>query len=319
MGIDGDEAVATLTERYALGADAVLSGPVARGEQGQVWRLTTTLGSWAVKEPFVSPSERDASADADFQDAVRAAGVPMPRVVRTTDGRVLAELGSVTVRVYEWVDLDPPAVDIDPGAVGRVVGSLHRVRVPASRRLVVDPWHTDPVGSDRWDELVRLLEAAGAPFAGALAGFRDEVVALEALLEPPRDLQICHCDLWADNILATPTGPICVIDWENCGPADPSQELGMVLFEFGRADAQRARALYEAYVDAGGTGRIERPGNFSMAIAQLGHIAEYDCERWLDPEASAADRERHAHRFAEFTTRPLTRAVIDDLLAAVAG
>ena len=93
----------------------------------------------------------------------------------------------------------------------------------------------------------------------------------------------------------------------------------MVLFEFGRADARRARTLYDAYVDAGGPGRIERPGNFSMAIAQLGHIAEYDCERWLDPAASAADRERHAGRFAEFTTRPLTRAVIAELLDAVAG
>ena len=76
--------------------------------------------------------------------------------------------------------------------------------------------------------------------------------------------------------------------------------------------------LYDAYVDAGGTGRIDRPGNFSMAIAQLGHIAETDCERWIDPAFSAADRERSVTRFAELTTRPLTRAVIDHLIAAVA-
>jgi thiamine kinase-like enzyme len=41
-----------------------------------------------------------------------------------------------------------------------------------------------------------------------------------------RDLQVCHCDLWADNVVGTPTGGVCVIDRENCGPADPSQELG---------------------------------------------------------------------------------------------
>jgi Ser/Thr protein kinase RdoA (MazF antagonist) len=241
MGIDREEALATLAEHYALGTEASLSGPVARGEQGQVWRITTKLGTWALKELWVSKTEREARADADFQAAVRAAGVPMPRVVRTADGAT-----------------DRRRIE---GEIGR---------------------------------------------------------AVEDLLEAPGDLQTCHCDLWADNVLGTPSGPVCVIDWENCGPADPSQELGMVLFEFGSDDAGRARSLYEAYVNAGGPGRIDRPGNFSMAIAQTGHIAEMDCEAWLDPDASTTERDRRIGRIHEFTSRALTRAVIDDLLAAVA-
>jgi hypothetical protein len=305
-----------LADRYSLGADAVLSGPVARGEQGQVWRLSTSLGTWAVKELLVRQSQSDACADADYQDAVRAAGVPMPGVVRTTTGDVLADLGPVLVRAYEWVDLHGPDLGLDPADVASVVASVHRVRVSGDGQ--VDPWHAEPVGSDRWDELVRALDTSGAPFSGDLARFRAELVALEGLLERPRDLQTCHCDLWADNVLGTPNGRLCVIDWENCGPADPSQELGMVLFEFARGNARRARSLYDAYVDAGGPGRIDRPGNFSMAIAQIAHIAEHDCERWLDPAASTLDRERSARRFAEFISRPLTRAVIDELLDAVA-
>jgi len=293
-----------------------LSGPVARGEQGQVWRITTSLGAWAVKELFTLPTPAEARLDADFQDAVRAAGVPMPAVVRSAEGDVLFDLDGALLRVYEWVDLEEPDLGLDPVEVGRVVGVLHDVRVPPSGP--VDPWHTEPGGSARWDELVPALAAVGAPFAADLAAFRDELVALEGLLERPRDLQTCHCDLWADNLRSTPTGDLCVIDWENAGPADPSQELAMVLFEFGRDDAERARSVYDAYVGAGGTGRIDRPGNFSMAIAQLGHIAETDCERWLDPTFSTADRERSVGRFEEFTSRPLTRAVIDRLLAAVA-
>jgi Ser/Thr protein kinase RdoA (MazF antagonist) len=312
-----EAAAAAIADRYGLGADAVLSGPVARGEQGQVWRITTSVGAWAVKELFTLQTQTEARADAEFQDAVRAAGVPMPRVVRTTDHDVLFELDSALLRVYEWVDLEAPDPDLDPGAVGRAIGALHRVRRAASGP--VDPWHSDPVGSARWDELVPAIAAVGAPFAADFAAFRDELVALEGLLESPRDLQTCHCDLWADNVRSTSTGELCVIDWENSGPADPNQELGMVLFEFGRDDAHRARALYEAYVGAGGTGRIDRPGNFSMAIAQFGHIAENDCERWLDPAFSAADRARSVERFEELTSRPLTRSVIDQLLAAVAG
>ena len=56
-------------------------------------------------------------------------------------------------------------------------------------------------------------------------------------------IQTCHRDLWADNVLPTADGGVCVIDWENSGPADPSQELGCVLFEFARFDPGRVRAL----------------------------------------------------------------------------
>ena len=132
----------------------------------------------------------------------------------------------------------------------------------------------------------------GAPFAERLSEMRDELVALEGLMEEPRDLQTCHRDLWADNVLRTAAGGLCVIDWENCGLADPSQELALVLFEFGLGDPRRARALYRAYLEAGGPGRIDRRGNFSMLIAQLGHIGEDACARWLDPGESEAERER---------------------------
>ena len=48
---------------------------------------------------------------------------------------------------------------------------------------------------------------------------------------------------------------MCVIDWENSGPGDPSQELGCVLFEFGRSDPGRARALVTAYRARAARGR----------------------------------------------------------------
>jgi hypothetical protein len=92
-----------------------------------------------------------------------------------------------------------------------------------------------------------------------------------------------------------------------------------VLYEYGGQDALRVRALHEAYVAAGGPGRVDRPGRFSMAIAQLGHIGERACERSLDPATSEVERARAAALLGEFLTdRPLTRALIEELLAAVA-
>jgi hypothetical protein len=73
------------------------------------------------------------------------------------------------------VDLHAPDTGLDPGRVGEVVAAMHHVSATDVRPL--DPWYHEPVGADRWDHLVEQLRAAGAPFAGRLAGLRDELVA----------------------------------------------------------------------------------------------------------------------------------------------
>jgi Ser/Thr protein kinase RdoA (MazF antagonist) len=305
-----------IAHRYSLGDDVALSGPVARGELGQVWQLSTSLGTWAVKELFERQSDAEARDYADYQDAVGAVGVRVPAVVRADAGAVLLELGHTQVRVYEWVDLKEPDIYLDPAAVGALVASIHRVRFSGDQPL--DPWYTDPVGADGWDELFRTLAAAKAPFARELREYRDELVGLEELLEAPSNLKTCHRDLWADNVRSTQTGQLCVIDWENSGLADPSQELCVVLSEFGYDNAERARTLWLAYLDAGGPGRIDRRADFSMVIAQIGHIGELACRGWLEA-TSEVERDREAGRVAEFIGRGLTLAVIDELLDAVSG
>ena len=111
-------------------------------------------------------------------------------------------------------------------------------------------------------------------------------------------------------MLPTRAGELYVIDWDNWGLAGVGQG--------GRAGAVRvhgrlagaARELYDAYVGAGGPGRVERPGDFSMVIAQIGHIGESAIATWLDPGTSAAERERQVPRIEEFVTVAVTRDVI---------
>jgi thiamine kinase-like enzyme len=141
------------------------------------------------------------------------------------------------------------------------------------------------------------------------------LVALETLLTEPLNLQVCHRDLWAENIRATPSGGLCVFDWENSGAADPDQELAGVLFEFGRHQSGRAGELYAAYVEGGGPGRVRSPADFSMTIAQLGHIGERASRLWLQ----GIERERIWGTVEEFIGDPLTRCVIDRLLQEIAA
>ena len=306
----------TIAGLFGLGDGAVLSdAPVARGKQGQVWCLDTQLGRWAVKETFRPLHESEITGAAEFQEAVRATGVLVPRVIRSTEGALLARVNRTQVRVYAWVELLAPDIDADPVLIGRTVGGIHRVR--RSTREPLDEWYSAPVGADRWDRLVAELRAARAPFSESLAQMRDELIALEEWIEPARRLQTCHRDLWADNILPTPAGDVCVIDWDGCGPADPSQELACVLFEFGSGSPGRTRALYRAYVDADGPGRVENTGCFSMLIAQLGHIGEAACRDWLQPNARSPRRADSASWFAELVERPHHRHVLREILDAV--
>jgi Ser/Thr protein kinase RdoA (MazF antagonist) len=301
---------------FSLGTASRLVGPVAFGRMGEIWRLESDRGRFAVKQSRLPFDPDEVARDAAYQDRVRAAGVPMPALVRTSEGQVLAAVDGVTLRAYEWVDIEREDRRLDPAEIGRVLAAIHAVRVPAG--LPVDPWSAEPVGVDRWTVLVDRLRAAGAPFTDRLADLVPDVLAAEALLTAPTDVQVCHRDLWADNVRRSSSGRVVVLDWENAGPAGPAQEVAMVAFEYGCDDPDRMRALYAAYVRAGGPGRVREPGDLTMLIAQTGHIAEVGCERWLR-STTEEDRADNAAWVAEFLDQPVTVEVVDHLLTALRG
>jgi Ser/Thr protein kinase RdoA (MazF antagonist) len=312
--LTGDH-VPCILEAFDLGSWGRLSGgPVASGRLGSIWRLDTERGRWAVKQ--VGDVGDDEVAEllegAAFQEAVLTAGISTPAVRRTRAREVIADCGGVRVRLHSWVDLHDADPSLDPVEVGRFVAALHRVDFAGS--IGLDPWYTEPVGALRWAELVKTLRGRGAPFAGELDALLPELVALEAYLGTPRrELRTCHRDLWADNVRRTRDGGLCVFDFDNAGLADPSQELAVVLVEYG-VEPGRAGLIRLAYAEAGGPGRVEHATDFAMAIAQLSHILVEGCRRWL-AAGTAADRADNEGWVREFVDQPLTRAVIAALLA----
>ena len=301
---------------FDLGTWGQLSdGPVASGRLGSIWRLDAESGSWAVKQVGdVAVDELAEILDgAAFQEAALTAGVPTPAVRRTKAGELIADSGGVRVRLHAWVDLHDPDPGLDPAELGRLVAALHRVDFDGATG--VDPWYTEPVGAARWIELVGTLRARHAPFADELDALVPELVAMETFLGAPlRDPRTCHRDLWADNVRRARDGGLCVFDFDNAGLADPSQELALVLVEYCTTDPSRARVIRAAYAEAGGPGRVEDPTAFAQPIAQLSHIVEEGCRRWL---AATTDAERADNEgwVREFIDRPLTRTVIEALLA----
>ncbi len=296
--------------RFGLGTGARFSGDVDRGEQGQVRRLVTDQGSFAVKESFGPVDPDAAQATAAFQSRCHAAGVPCPLPVPGPEGRFLVEVDGLPLRVQSWVDVADPDPVLDPAAVGSAVATLHRVVLPT--RAAADSWHTDPVGAREWQALVKAARGAGAPFADRLAALVPSLVEAERLVTPMTTSQWCHQDLFADNVRAGPDGP-CIVDFDNAGPGDPTRELALVVFEFARGDEVRLRSLVAAYEAAGGTGRIRVPADFGQTIAQLHHIGRHQVLGWLrarDPEARA-----RAHAgVREFVDEPFLVADVERLV-----
>jgi thiamine kinase-like enzyme len=308
------EAIAAAFGLARAGEAVGLSGPVARGQLGRIWRLEVGDRSFAVKEWYAGQRVEEVGRDADFVDAARSLGVRTPEVLQTADGRVAADVDGTVVRVFEWVDLRPRTRSLDPAAVGRTVALLHRAGPPTEEP--VDNWFATGAGEQSWRDLARRVSDEGAPFAGELRALVDDLVAVETVIEPHEAPIVCHRDLWADNLLATTDGEVCVIDFENLGPADPNQELAMVLFEFGADDPSRARMLHDAYRAAGGPGRVTRRGHFSMLVAEQAHIGQLACSRWVGAE-EGPERDRLAEWFLEIPEDPVTLARIDRVLAAV--
>ena len=312
----GAEHVPRILQAFDLGSAGRLSdAPVATGRLGAIWRLDTDAGKWAVKVVGeLEPDQLDEIEDgARFQECAFIAGVPTPAVRRTRSGDLVAAAEDVRVRVHAWVHLEEPDIRLDPTAMGRLVAALHQVDFAGATG--VHWWYSEPVGASRWADVIAALRARGAPFADELDALVPELVGLEAYLgREPRELRTCHRDLWADNVRRTPDGSLCVFDFDNAGLADPSQELALVLVEFGGADPGRARGIRAAYAEAGGPGRVEGPPDFAMVIAQLSHIVEEGCRRWMaaTTDAGRADNEGWVR---EFIDRPLTRALIDRLVS----
>jgi len=313
-GDDVRERIAAAAGVYALGRPVAPPRPAARGHMGVVWSLETDRGRFAVKQLLQPLDEPAVATEVAFLSEMLRRGVPAPAPLRTADGTVLADVDGLLVRVSTWVDLDEMRTDLDPAAVGGLLALMHRDPLPAPGP--VDPWYVEPVAAATWDDLGAALGAAGAPFAAEFEVFARHQLRVQELFAAPRNLQLCHRDLWADNLRTTTGGGLCVIDWDLCGPADPSQELAVLLTEFCYASPDRARALYAAYLDGGGTGRVTGRGDFTMTQAQFGHFAATAAQQWLATTDEQA-RDRAEAWFREGLERPLDVEHVDALIAAL--
>lgn len=304
----------TVADAFGLGHAASLSDPIARGEVSEIRRLETDQGTFAIKREIETWAVDGVETSTAYHRVCWEAGIPTPEPLPATAGGFAAHVDGEQVRACTWVELADPDPTLDPAAVGTLVARLHHVRHPWPTPGI-DPWFEAPIGQAEWRGVVEASGDVGAPYADRLAELLPALLEIEQILAPMRPIQTCHLDLWADNLRSSDGRPL-VIDFDNAGPGDPSREIAMVIFEFGRGDAVRQRSLYEAYLAAGGPGRVADRSDLGLAVAELHHIAHRHITRWLsarNPEARA----RSLAGIEEFLAEPLLLSHVDALLDAV--
>jgi hypothetical protein len=79
------------------------------------------------------------------------------------------------------------------------------------------------------------------------------------------------------------------------------------------------RALFGSYVDAGGPGRLQGRGTFTMVIAQFGHFWESAVAAYLAPDATAEQKAHSVERADLQLRQPLRVHDVDDILDALTG
>jgi Ser/Thr protein kinase RdoA (MazF antagonist) len=306
-----------VSDAFGLGAARSLSEPVARGELGEIRRLETERGTFAVKQDL-EPRDADdvvrREAGAAYHRACWEAGIPTPEPIHAASGPFTAEIAGERLLAYSWVDLEEPDTGLDPGSVGELLARLHAVHHPT--RDAVHPWFEAPIGGRSWRDVLDASRAATAPYADRLADLLPGIVEVESILTPMAPAQTCHLDLWSDNLRRTSADEMCIIDFDNAGPGDPSRELAMLLFEFGQGDAARQRRLYDAYRAGGGPGQVREPADLAMTVAQLHHIGHRHLTMWLaarDP----AERARSLAGVEEFLGEPLLLADVERIVENV--
>ena len=244
-----------VAERYDLGAVKAVAR-AHRGAMGQMWRLRTTLGEFAVKEFFWGAEEAAVAREVDFCRRAVDAGVRAPACVPAANGSFTARVGGAAVRVYEWVDgeaINQPTMEIAQWA-GRTLAIIHSLKYPANRHIV-DPWYTAIPAIEEFVALAGRARSMNISWGDALHDALPRIDGLVRSLpeEGPTSAPIyCHHDMQPQNILLTRQGPY-LVDWDDAGPAYPDRELLTMLYCWGpqSGDPRLAREVANAYRRSG--------------------------------------------------------------------
>jgi Ser/Thr protein kinase RdoA (MazF antagonist) len=290
---DAADTARWLAARFALGRVHGMAR-VARGASGEVHRLVSDQGAYAVKRAFWREAtdevvESRARVEVGLVERCRVAGLRAPSPVVSVDGSVVArDDRDRGWRVHDFApgaardrsDLPAERWVLEQGAV------IHRLALDPAPGDAVDEWYTTVARG--WEHLAAGAEDAGADWPPLLRDRAAELADLGdwATSVPQGDLVLCHRDLTADNTLVEPDGTRWLLDWDDVGAHEPAREVGTVLLHHVRDEGALA-VLAAAYGSAGGVELPEGAELFASGVAVWLNVLAAQVGVLLDSEAES--------------------------------
>lgn len=275
--------VAALLRRYPPYGEPLSCVPVTQGLLNRGYRLTTTRGTFFLKQHLDAPTSDHATIARQHRatERLHALGVPVAPALPDAEGRTVAQLGGDCYALHPWVDgrhRDGAQLTEDGSRrLGALLGFVHTCldRVlgvagvhPAAREY----GSADPEDTFRLiDELLALARArrhrvAFDELAEHRLVERRRLLAAHAHRRPaaaaPAAGGWVHGDFHPLNLLYRGAEPAAIVDWDRLGVQPRAEEAVRAAMIFyvqpaGRLDLAKVRAYARAYRRAAGVDAAE--------------------------------------------------------------
>lgn len=271
--------ISSVTPIFNLGE--VISVSEMAGSANRLWRFTTPIGTFVVKELPYNEQEQTftlqqaAAFEAKLLGEQRVLG---PNPVPNRSGEYVSSLtGSrgeeCLVRVHHWFTGAPPDIDDQAtlGQAGRTLRTIQTAGAAWSRRAngSLQAWHTEP------NESLERFLASGYCDGVSGATFRSVITDALALVRTgelmPGDWIYTHRDHKPENCLIQ-AGVVAVLDWDECNYCHPRLEAVEAALRWaGGAEPHPARfnAFMIGYNGSGPTIEKLHEQDFAKWIAEL--------------------------------------------------
>jgi thiamine kinase-like enzyme len=241
---------------------------VTGGLLHRMWKLTTTQGTFAVKQLNAAIMKRPGIHD-EYRLSEQVAAtmakqsIPALAALPNAQGDVFYTVDQMSLLVYKWVDGETLPVDAVDQArarqMGAVLARMHALQLqfPASASLEWGHFHDDD-----WDILTFQASELALPWTNRVRA------ALPRLLEWTRAYEqaglslgqrvvMSHRDLGQRNVIWSDATTPWLIDWEAAGLINPTMELlAVALYWSGVETGLPAEDVFscvvDGYVAAGG-------------------------------------------------------------------
>lgn len=257
----GDGTAEAIAASFDVGQPQGALTALERQWAGQAWVLTTDGGRWLARNLFDWIDHSAVEREVTLATAAADAGIQTLRPVRSVNGLVIEDIGGSRWRLYALPSTGPePSLPANPRhaeAAGRIVGTVHRLALPAPEPI--GPWLTCVRTEEQWWHLHRAAAERDIVWAGRLAALIPSLVDVSGIVEPA-DGPAAATTLLSGRHYApgafrvTAADDLAVMTWEHAGAIPPRWDLGGALSLWsggvpGEVNAAAVRALVAGYAE----------------------------------------------------------------------